>query len=153
MNTPTTQTPAQAAEAFRAEIRANFENLEIIITEQRVEIAELRAYLETIRAGLTQAAAPAPQVGTFGQMEITAIVKTIDKNNKINYLAIGAPYAKFGVRIWDEILPAVGIEPAALEFGNNPIIPAIPARVQLGETTNRTTGIKGIGPIKVTGRA
>jgi hypothetical protein len=150
---PVTSQVQQAAERFREELRADIAEIMDELKSQRAELINVRADLDAIRAGLTQAAQPAPAVGAFGEMEISAIVKTIDKNNKINYLAIGAPYAKFGVRIWDEILPAVGIDPAALEFGNNPILPTIRARVQLGETTNRTTGIKGIGPLKVTSKA
>lgn len=155
MTTPTQPTPAQqAAEQFRADLRADLAEIMDELHSQRAELVNVRADLEAIRAGLTQAASqPAPATATFGEMEITAILKSIDKKNKVNYTATGAPYSKWGVRVWDEVLPALGIDPAALEFGNNEITPAIRARVLLGETTNRETGVKGIGPHKVTGRA
>lgn len=143
-------TPAQAAEAFREEIRANFENLEIIITEQRVEIAELRAYLEAIRAGLMQAAtATAPQVGTFNTMQIDSIIMTYSDKGEPTYKATGAPYQKFGVRIWPETLPALGIDPLTLKPGPNPQAQPIPARVLMNQPEEGKTA----QPRKVTGRA
>lgn len=150
MTTPANLTPAQAAEAFREEIRANFENLEIIITEQRVEIAELRAYLESIRAGLTQAAtAPAPQVGTFTTMQIDNIIMTYSDKGEAAYKATGAPYNKFGVRVWPETLPALGIDPLTLKPGPNPQPAPIPARVLMNQPEEGKTA----QPRKVTGRA
>jgi hypothetical protein len=146
MTTPTQPTPAQQAEAFREEIRNAFDLL-------HVEIAELRAALEQMRDGLAHAAQPAPaQGGTFGEMVIDTIVMTTDENGKPVYKAKGEPFQKFGVRVWDEVLPALGIDPATLKPGKNTITPTR-ARVLLGETTNRETGEKGIGPRKVTGRA
>jgi uncharacterized membrane protein len=144
MTTPTT-TPAQQAardEAaqFRADLRADLAEIMDELHSQRAELVNVRADLEAIRAGLTQASQPARGNATFGEMEITAILKSIDKQNKINYTATGTPYSKWGVRVWDEILPALGIDPDTLEFGNNTITPAIRARVLLGETKNRETG-------------
>jgi len=151
MTTPTQPTPA---EAFREEIRAAFEHLETIITENRVEIAELRATLETMREGLKQAASqPAAPAGTFSEMMIDNIIMTTDDNGKPAYKAKGAPYQKHGVRVWDEVLPLLGIDPASLKPGPNPQSQPIPARVLMGETTNRETGEKGVGPRKVTGKA
>lgn len=142
MTTPTTN-PADRITA--QEIRERFDELETMIKH-------LTATIETMRGGLQTAATP-PAVGTFGEMDITAIVKSIDKKDKINYTAIGAPYNAFGVRVWDEVLPLLGIDPEELKFGNNPITPGIRARVLLGETTNKKTGKVGIGPHKVTGKA
>lgn len=142
MTTPTPTT--QPDQITAAEIRELF-------AELRAEIATIDAKLEAMRAGLQTAATP--PASTFGEMDITAIVKSIDKKDKINFLAIGAPYNTFGVRVWDEVLPALGIDPESLKFGNNPITPGIRARVLLGETTNQKTGKVGIGPHKVTGKA
>lgn len=152
MTTPTQPTPA---EAFREEIRAAFEHLETIITENRVEIAELRATLETMREGLKQAASQptAAPAGTFSEMMIENIIMTTDDNGKPAYKAKGAPYQRHGVRVWDEVLPLLGIDPDNLKPGPNPQSQPIPARVLMGETTNRETGEKGVGPRKVTGKA
>ncbi len=155
MTTPTTN-PA-SDKITPAELRQQFDNLHAEIDSIRHDLETLINAVGTITAGIQHAATATPPVPAasvqFAEMEITAIVKMIDKNNKINYLAVGAPYSKFGVRIWDEIIPMIGIDPAALEFGNNPITPAIRARVLMGETKNRETGAVGIGPHKVTGKA
>jgi hypothetical protein len=121
---------------------------------QRAELINVRADLDAIRAGLTQAASqPAPAAsGTFGEMEITAIIMTYNDKGDAIYKAKGVPYQKYGARLWSEVLPALGIDPLTLRPGTNQIDP-IRARVLLGETTNRETGAKGVGPIKVTGRA
>jgi len=148
MTTPTpTPTPAQqAAEEFRDEIRAAFDLL-------HVEIAELRADLAQMREGLSHASQPAPApVGTFGEMTIDTIIMSYDDNGKPTYKAQGAPYQKHGVRIWEEVLPLLGVDPATLHPGKNPQTPAIQARVLLGETTNQDTGTKQTGPRKVTGK-
>ncbi len=138
MTTPANLTPAQAAEAFRAEIRANFENLEIIITEQRVEIAELRAYLETIRAGLTQAAAPAPQVGTTDTFLADTVTFATDENGKEAYKIRGGKFSKNGVRVWPEVLPMLGIDKDLLKSGRNPIDPPIMVRVEIAKRAGKS---------------
>jgi hypothetical protein len=38
----------------------------------------------------------------------------IDDAGEPTYKAKGGQYAKFGVRIWPEVLPSLGIDPAAL---------------------------------------
>lgn len=156
--TPDRITAAEIREALKT-IQSRIEQttariiaIESIQADERNTLDELTKAIETMLHGMKQAAAATPPA-TFGEMEITAILKSIDKNNKINYMASGAPYTKFGVRVWDEVLPLLGIDPAALEFGNNPISPGIHARVLLGETTNQKTGKVGIGPHKVTGKA
>ena len=123
-----------------------------LFAELRAELATLDAKIEAMRGGLQTAATP-PAVSTFGEMDIVAIVKSIDKKDKINFTALGAPYNAFGVRVWDEVLPLLDIDPEEMKFGNNPITPGIRARVLLGETTNQKTGKVGIGPHKVTGKA
>ena len=37
----------------------------------------------------------------------------IDYNGQPTYKAKGGQYAKFGVRIWPEVLPSLGIDPAS----------------------------------------
>jgi len=138
----TTPTPTQPDRITAAEIRELF-------AELHTEIAELRAELHTIREALHTAATP-PAVGTFGEMMIDSIVMTYDDAGKPAYKAKGAPYQKHGVRVWDEVLPALGIDPAALKPGPNPITPAIRARVQMNPSTEDG---KTAQPRKVTGKA
>lgn len=137
----TTPTPTQPDRITAAEIRELF-------AELHTEIAELRAELHTMRGGLQTAATP-PAVGTFAEMMIDSIVMTYDDAGKPAYKAKGAPYQKHGVRVWDEVLPALGIDPAALKPGPNPITPAIRARVQM----NPPQDDKPAQPRKVTGKA
>lgn len=139
------QTPAQqAAEQFREEIRAAFDLL-------HVEIAELRADLAQMREGLTHAAQPAPTASASKEMTIEIIVMTYDDNGKPAYKAKGAPYQSFGVRVWPEILPILGIDPATLKPGPNTITP-IRASLEMGETKD-DNGNPRQSPRKVTGRA
>jgi len=151
MTTPTQ--PTTPAEAFRAEIRAAFDSQADSIAELRADLETLIEEVKQIRAGLqTAATPPAPALGTFAEMMIEIIVMGYDDNGKPTYKAKGAPYQKHGVRVWDEVLPLLGIDPASLKPGPNPQSPAVAARVLIGETT-REDGSKGQGPRKVTGKA
>lgn len=138
MTTPTTN-PADRITA--AEIRELF-------AELRAEIATLDAKIETMRGGL-QTAATAPAVGTFGEMQIDTIIVGTDDNGKTTYKAKGAPYQKHGVRIWDEVLPILGIEPANLKPGPNALPQPIRARVLMNQPEEGKTA----QPRKVTGKA
>lgn len=144
MTTPTAQpTPAQQAEAFREEIRAAFELI-------HVEIAELRADLAQMREGLTHASRPAPitNSGQFTEMMIDNIIMTYSDKGEPAYKATGTPYNKFGVRVWPETLPALGIDPASLKPGPNPQPAPIKASVlmQVNEEGKAS-------PRKITGKA
>lgn len=79
--------------------------------------------------------------GSYGYRDLacTTIILSYDDKGQATYKAQGAPFAKFGVRIWPEILPALGIDPAALKPGPNPYSANL--RVEMGEK----------GPRKVTG--
>lgn len=146
MTTPTT--PTQPDRITAQEIRDLFKNQNQQAHELRLEIAELRAMIETMRGGLQTAATP-PAVGTFGEMMIDSIVMTYDDAGKPAYKAKGAPYQKHGVRVWDEVLPALGIDPASLKPGPNTIDP-IRARVLMNAPTEES---KTAQPRKVTGKA
>ncbi len=149
--TPTTQpdriTAAEIRELF-AGMTAQIESLQRETGGLRTNIEDLQAELHAMRGGLQTAATP-PAVGTFGEMMIESIVMTYDDAGKPAYKAKGAPYQKHGVRVWDEVLPAMGIDPAALKPGPNPITPAIRARVQMNPSTEDG---KTAQPRKVTGK-
>jgi len=146
MTTP--QTPQQAAEQFRADLRADLAEIMDALHTQRAEMLNIRADLDAIRAGLTQASQqPAAPAGTFAEMMIDNIIMTYDDKGKPAYKATGTPYSKFGVRVWDEVLPALGIDPASLRPGPNPQPAPIRARVLLKVTDEGKTA-----PQKVTGK-
>ncbi len=136
MTTPTTQPDRMTA----AELRAAFDLL-------HVEIAELRADIAQMKSGLQTAAQPAP--ASTAEMQIDSIIMTTDDNGKPAYKAKGAPYQKHGVRVWDEVLPALGINPETLKPGQNAITPAIRARVQMNPPTEEG---KTAQPRKVIGK-
>lgn len=136
MTTPTPQPDRITA----AEIRELFADVEIKITELREEV-------HAMRGGLQQAATAPAQIGTFSEMMIDTIVMTYDDNGKPAYKGLGAPFQKFGVRIWDEILPQF-VDPAALKPGKNAISPT-PARVLMNTPEEGKTA----QPRKVTGKA
>lgn len=151
MTTPNTQpTPAQIeAEKFRAEIRASFTMLENRFDEMAIEIAELRADLAQMREGLTHASQPAPQIGQFTEMMIDNIIMTYTDKGEPAYKATGTPYIKYGVRVWPETLPLLGIDPTSLKPGPNPRPEPIHARVLMNQPEEGKTA----QPRKVTGKA
>ena len=51
----------------------------------------------------------------------TVLLVGIDENGQPTYKAKGGQYAKFGVRIWPEVLPELGINPDELKPGPNPV--------------------------------
>lgn len=135
-------TPTQPDRITAAEIRERFEEL-------AMQIECLSGMVETIRNGLQTAATP-PAVGTFGEMMIESIVMTYDDAGKPAYKAKGAPYNKHGVRVWDEVLPALGIDAATLKPGPNALPEPMRARVQMNPPTEEG---KTAQPRKVTGKA
>lgn len=142
-------TPTQPDRITAAEIRELFAELNQNISALMFRVSDIESALEAMRGGLQTAATP-PAVGTFGEMIIDSIVMTYDDAGKPAYKAKGAPYQKHGVRIWDEVLPALGIDPATLKPGPNAITPAIRARVLMNAPTEEG---KTAQPRKVTGKA
>lgn len=135
MNTPTTPDRITTQE-----IRELFQDL-------HGEIEELRAEVHAMREGLQKAGTPpTPQVGTFQTMVIDTIIMTYNNNGKPAYKGLGAPFQKFGVRIWDEIIPQF-VDPAALHPGKNAIQPT-PANVLMNTPKEGKTA----QPRKVTGK-
>ena len=112
MTTPTPDriTPAELRAAFQA------------LTER---LDTIEADITALRDGLAAAAsqpqaAPAPAGQTVDFLATTLLIG-IDDNGQPTYKAKGGQYAKFGVRIWPEVLPALGIDPANLKPGPNPV--------------------------------
>ncbi len=105
----------------------------------------LRADLATLRDGLTAAAATQPAPASPGEQyrdfEATEILMSYDDKGNPTYKAKGAPYLKFGVRVWPEVLPSLGVDPASLRPGPNPV--RIRVRALMGEQ----------GPRKIIGLA
>ena len=80
--------------------------------------------LAALREGLATAANQQQPPAASGQtvtFEATTLLVGIDDAGQPTYKAKGGQYAKFGVRIWPEVLPSLGIDPAALKPGPNPV--------------------------------
>jgi len=152
MTTPANPTPQERAEQFRTEIKSLLDALDTKIESMRADLSadleSLRAEMQQIREGLTHASQPAPATGNFAQMMIDTIIMTTNDNGKPVYKATGEPYQKYGVRVWDEVLPKLGIDPATLTPGKNPVGP-IAARVLMNEPEEGKT----TQPRKVIGKA
>lgn len=143
MTTPTPQTDRITA----AEIRELFADLRAEVDDIRRAMIVQNEIIIGMRDGLQQAASqPAPQVGTFAEMIVDCIIMTYDDNGKPAYKATGAPYQKFGVRVWDEIIPQF-VDVATLKPGKNPISPT-PARVLMNTPEEGKTA----QPRKITGK-
>lgn len=141
MTTPTTPDRITAQE-----IRDLFAGMSEEIEELRERMVSMNNFMHTMREGLQQAATPPAQVSTFQTMMIDTIVMTYDDNGKPAYKGLGAPFQKFGVRIWDEVLP-IFTDPATLKPGKNPISPT-PAHVMMNTPEEGKTA----QPRKITGK-
>lgn len=106
---------------------------------ERITAAELRAALQLItehldaidndiaalRDGLTAAASHPQQTpaatGQTVMFDCNVITMSTDDNGQPVYKARGGQYQKFGVRIWPETIPQLGLDPLALKPGPNPV--------------------------------
>lgn len=142
MTTPTPEPQPQKISA--QELRDQFALLHAELIDVRADIAALKAGLQ---AAATASPTPAGQVQTF---TATEIVMTIDERGQPAYKAKGAPYSKYGVRIWPETLPALGIDPAQLKAGPNQC--SLNLRVLMVTSTDEA-GQVHTAPQKVIGKA
>lgn len=101
-------------------------------------IDALTEEVASLRDGLAAAVAPAAPTGEYTEFTTAEIVMTYNDDGTPAYKAKGGPYLKYGVRIWPEVLPALGINPDQLKPGPNPL--QIRVRALMGER----------GPRKVT---
>ena len=100
-----------------AELRAAFQS--IIERLDQIE-NDITTRFDALAAAAAQlAAAPTGQTVTFDC--VTVAVGIDEKTGEMTYKAMGGQYMKFGVRIWPEILPEIGLDPARLKPGPNPV--------------------------------
>jgi len=126
----TTQTDSISLDQLRAMLKTLLERMDGIEAE-----------LHQLREGLATAAqAPAPtQDGSTVEFLATEIIMTYDDAGKPAYKAKGGRYMKYGVRIWEEVLPVL-VDPETLKPGPNPV--EIKVRALMGER----------GPKKIIGK-
>jgi hypothetical protein len=111
----------------------------------------LRADLDQMRAGLQTASQPAPAGKTAAFIADEISFDHIE--GKAVYKLRGPEYRKFGVRVWDETLPALGIQVTELKPGISKLAAPINVLVKLKETKDETTGEIKVVPQKVIGKA
>lgn len=148
---PQPPTPASAADtllaigALSAQLAKLGSLLELSMVDITHQLADVeRRLTEKIEQHPTAAAAAAP-AGNYQDFTAAAIrVGISETNGERTYKAVGHPFTKFGVRVWPEVMPALGIDdPLALKFGDNPFkVPPL-VRALMGEQ----------GPKKIIGLA
>jgi hypothetical protein len=85
------------------------------------QVASLRAELEERVVAAPSAVVQAP--GFVGanccDFQAESVVMTIDEEGQRAYKVRGYPFIKFGVRVWPEVLPQLGIDADTLKPGVN----------------------------------
>lgn len=75
------------------------------------------------RQSAQPAATPAGDQPGHSTFVATEIIMGYTDNGEPTYKLIGAPYVKYGVKAWPEVLPLLGIDETTLHPGRNPIDP------------------------------
>lgn len=131
---------AAATEANAAAIRALAD-----------EIAALRAELEA--RGIPAATNGGPGNGAESasspvgdkcvDFQAESIVVTVNEEGQPAYKIRGAQYVKFGIRVWPEVLPALGVDPAKLRPGPNPYTGVVRALLGAEGRPRKVIGLAG----------
>jgi hypothetical protein len=94
-----------------------------LLTEINQTLTKILSVLEETRSSdLLPTSLPTNEDSPTNFIDFYAdtLVLSTDDNGKPVYRARGFPYVKFGVRVWDEVLPKIGVDPAQLQPGPNP---------------------------------
>jgi hypothetical protein len=136
---PERMTAAELRVAFD-HLHADNETIMQVLENQQAQITSLRDALTQISVGLTHAASAGSsedasrESGDVISFVMDTLTFSTDESGKPTYKAKGGQYSKFGVRVWPEMLSTLGIDPATLKPGPNPINPPIPVCALLGDT-------------------
>jgi hypothetical protein len=140
-------TPTQPDRITAAELRAKFETLDKRLEQMENEVHQTIETLDRIAAALASAldaAASHPQQAPRDEvitLDVETFIMSYDDAGAPVYKVKGGQYQKFGIRVWPEVLPALGLNPATLKPGPNAL--TLKVLVLMGET----------GPRKVIGLA
>ncbi len=130
-NPPAASPEKMTAEELRAALRTLTERLDQIETEISALREGLAAAAATSPAGPQPASAGSPAADEYILFDAAILLMSYDDNGQPVYKAKGGQYMKFGVRIWPEVLPLLGVDPAALKPGPNPV--SLRVRALMGE--------------------
>ena len=156
--TPTSQPSDPKTETVRllteiasgiADLRQTVRQLTEMVAPVAADHARLTDCLEKLEAALAAGAVAAgPEsnhaAGVYCDFHADTILLSYDDAGNPAYKIKGQPFAKFGVRVWPETLPALGIDAAALKPGPNPISLAV--RAVLNPETNKPRKVIGLAP-------
>jgi hypothetical protein len=120
MTSPTSTpdlSPRSGEKITAAELRAALQSLTERLDQIEANIISLR---DGLAAAATQSAAIQPAGETIS-LDVSLLLMSYDDNGHPVYKAKGGQYQKFGVRVWPEILPALGVNPASLKPGPNAV--------------------------------
>ena len=124
-------TPTSPDRITPAELRLAFQSL-----NERLDLIETD--LTTPRDGLVAAAnqpSATPAAGNVITFDASILLVGVGDNGAPTYKLKGSQYMIFGVRVWPETLPALGIDPVALKPGPNPV--NLRVRALMGEKCPR----------------
>ncbi len=147
------QTPSTPDRITAQEIRDLFAGMSEEIEELRERIIALNNNLHVIQEGLSHASRPAPAANNTATFIATAIEHERAKG-KDTFKMTGPKYAKFGVRVWPEVLEALGFNLDEIaRQDKTEIVPPIEVKVELRTYTDEEGVVHANSPRKVLGRA
>lgn len=165
----TTQQPAPQKSAAHLAVEALSERIDIMAREQsktdesimtairdlQGSVGILRGLIESLSESVkhqpAQPTVPAPANGVqYTTFHADQLIMTYDDKGNPSYKAKGGRFNQYGVRVWSEVLPKLGIDPAALKPGPNPI--SLEVKVEL-ETKQGDDGEPHTNAKKVVGLA
>jgi hypothetical protein len=113
--------------------RMNATELRAALQALTERLDQIEASLAAVREGLTAASQPAPSqpAGETVVIDASVLLMSYDDTGQPVYKIKGGQYMKFGIRVWPEVLPALGVDPASLKPGPNPV--NLRVRVLMGE--------------------
>ena len=106
--------------AVRTEITALGETLDAI-NQASTSVTEIvpgngKAAAVPIQPNLPPAAQPLDTV----QFDVDTIVKAINEDGQPTFRVRGPLYPRFGIKVWPEVLPKLGLDPDSLPVGQTP---------------------------------
>lgn len=112
------------------------------------ELAALRAQLEAqpgpAAGGPTVVPAASFTAARCVDFQAESIVVTIAEDGNPAYKVKGFPFIKFGVRVWPEVLPNIGVNPDALKPGTNAFSAMVRAVLNEEGKPKKVIGWRGV---------
>ena len=127
--TQATQTPVTGTQPTGTQL---LEKILEQLEHQTVSMDALCTRLDSLHQAVNGASNGSPDghEDKLVEFDATEIVTTLDDSGTRKLFRIkGGMYSAYGIRIWPESLPELGIDPGTLTFGINPISMKVRARI------------------------